>query len=94
MDKTDIEKYSEQLAEIFPDLNEQERLKVLDRVYNIRRFNVIKDDFNSFKENLNNIKTHLNDILKNEFSKSLEDKCGTVSKKVKNFYDRIRNSNT
>lgn len=94
MTKTDIEKYSEQLAEIFPDLTEDERLKVLDKVYKIRRINTIKEDLNELKSDLIKVDERLSKIIKSELSGLVKDSSEKVINGVKRIYAKIRNSNT
>ena len=94
MEKTDIEKYSEQLAEIFPDLTEDERLKVLDKVYKIRRINTIKEDLTELKSDLIKVDERLSKIIKTELSGLVKDSSEKVINGVKRIHAKIRNSNT
>lgn len=91
---TDIEKYSEQLAEIFPDLTEEERLKVLDKIYKIRRINTIKEDLTEIRSDLIKVNERLSKIIKSELSGLVKDSSEKVINEVKRLHAKIRNSNT
>ena len=94
MEQTDIEKYSEQLAEIFPDLTEEERLKVLDKVYKTRRINTIKEDLTELKSDLIKVNERLSKIIKSELSGLVKDSSEKVINGAKRIHAKIRHSNT